>query len=154
MELAKLQSIFQACDVGWVFQEAAEERGQQILREMLDVDEWFAQAFSRPLEPPLEQAISGDTIRFKPLVQSFASPMTAPIRTMIFCVLGGAQVKAVQFDYDYCKRSVLRVSVELNSGEIATFESNEIWDFEALRHFGLMKMGNNPVIDGYYAFAK
>jgi hypothetical protein len=154
MDLEQLRTIFGLCDVGWVFDEGAEERSRQILREMVDVDRVFASEFGRPLDPPIEQAIAADVTRFKPLVQAFASPMTAPIRAMIYCVLDGAQVKAVQYEYVYRQVSRLRVSIEFDSGEKATFESDELWDAEALRHFGLMKMGEKPVIDGYYAFRK
>ncbi len=154
MDLEQLRTIFGLCDVGWVFDMGAEERGRQILREMVEVDQAFAGTFGRPLDPPLERAIAADVTRFKPLVQAFASPMTAPIRTMIYCVLDGAQVIAVRYEYVHRQISHLTVSIEFDSGENATFESGELWDAEALRHFGLMKMGEKPVIDGYYAFKK
>ena len=87
------------------------------------------------------------------LVQTFASPMTAPIRAMVYCILDGAQVKAIRFD-SASGRAHLEVDVEYDSGEAATFTSDNLYDAEALRHFGLMKMGEAPVMDGYYAFRK
>ena len=114
----------------------------------------LAEKIGRPLDPPLSQAIPADLPRLKPLVQTFASPMTAPIRAMVYCILDGAQVKAIRFDYRFKARAHLEVDVGYDSGESATFSSDDVYDSEALRHFGLMKMGKAPIIDGYYAFRK
>ncbi len=73
---------------------------------------------------------------------------------MIYCLLQGAQVRSLQVNYEYCHSATLRVEVEVTPGETLPFESTELWDFEALRHFGLMKMGNKPVVDGYYSFGR
>jgi hypothetical protein len=140
--------------IGWVFEEDAAERAQQSLREMDEVDRLFDDTFGRPIDPRLAEAICQDVARFKPLVQTFASSMTTPIRTMVYCILDGAQVKAIRFEYRLKACAHLEVDVEYDSGERATFKSDNLWDAEALRHFGLMKMGDKPVIDGYYAFRK
>jgi hypothetical protein len=154
MNERQLREVFDQCDVGWVFDEFAAERAEKILHEMHDVDRVFREAIGRPLDPPLAQAIPADVARLKPLVQTFASPMTAPIRAMVYCILDGAQVRAIRLDYKFKARSHLEVDVEYDSGEAATFASDDVYDAEALRHFGLMKMGKAPVIDGYYAFRK
>jgi hypothetical protein len=154
MDERQLRLIFEDSEVGWVFGEDATERAQQFLREMHDVDRYYNATFHRPLDPPLAEAILHDAARFKPLVQTFASPMTTPMRTMVYCVLDGAQVKAIQFEYRFKARARLEVAVEYDSGDKATFASDNLWDVEVLRHFGLMKMGDAPVIDGYYAFRK
>jgi hypothetical protein len=121
---------------------------------MHEVDKLFHETFGRPLDPPLADAILQDVTRFKPLVQTFASPMTTPIRTMVYCVLDSAQVKAIRFEYRFKALAHIEIDVEYDSGEEATFKSDNLWDAEVLRHFGLMKMGKAPVIDGYYAFRK
>jgi hypothetical protein len=154
MNEQQLDRVLELSDVGWVLAEDRVERAQQILLEMRQVDLYFNETFGRPLEPPVANAILADVARLKPLVQTFASPMTTPIRTMVYCVLDGAQIKAIRFDYRFKARAHLEVDVEYESGENTTFTSDNVWDVEALRHFGLMKMGQAPVIDGYYAFRK
>lgn len=154
MNEQQLRDVFEQCDVGWVFDEHASERAKQILLEMREADRVFSDKIGRLLDPPLAKAIPADVARLKPLVQTFASPMTAPIRAMVYCILDGAQVKAIRFDYRFKALAHLEVDVEYDSGEAATFASDNVYDAEALRHFGLMKMGNAPVIDGYYAFRK
>ena len=151
MNEQQLIHVFEICDVGWVFAEAATERAREIFDAMREVEGTYARAFGRPLGS-LDQLILGDVTRFKPFVQAFASPMSGAIRTMAFCVLDGAQVAAISFDYTLKHRAHLEIEVRYDSGEVARFASDNVWDVEALRHFGLMKMGDAPVIDGYYAF--
>ena len=154
MDQRQLRLIFEQSDVGWVFEEHADERTQAILSEMHETDVVLHDTVGRPLAPSLEDAILAEVARFKPLIQTFASPMTAPIRAMVYCVLDGAQVKAIRFDYRFKARAHLEVDVEYDSGVAATFASDDVYDAEALRHFGLMKMGKAPIVDGYYAFRK
>jgi hypothetical protein len=73
---------------------------------------------------------------------------------MAFCVLEGADIIAVTLDYRVKEYSRLSVTVEYESGEKATFASEDVWDVEAIRHFGLMKLSGAPVIDGFYALRK
>ncbi len=153
MDEQQLFQVFDECGVGWVFGEHASERARRILEEMSEVDRVISDKLARPLDA-LADAILADTARFEPLVQAFASPMTAQIRAMVYCVLDGAQIKAIRFEYRFKECAVLEVDVEYDSGKRVRFESDNLWDAEALRHFGLLKMGGAPIIDGYYAFRK
>ena len=76
------------------------------------------------------------------------------MRTMIYCVLAGASIERVRFEYKSQQKSALEITVEFPTGLGATFTSNDIYDAEVLRHIGLMKLGEAPVIDGYYPFRK
>jgi hypothetical protein len=150
----KLRLVFDLSDVGWMFDQDAATRVQQVVSEMADLDTFFEATFHRPLKPTVAQAIFSDVTRFKPLVQTFAAPMTTPMRTMVFCVLDGAQIKGIRFEYRFKAKAVLDVEVQFDSGEAATFSSDDLWDAEVLRHFGLMKLSGKPVVDGYFAFRK
>jgi hypothetical protein len=158
MDEKTLRDLFAQCDVGWVFDgegsEAASRRAKQILAEMNALGEMYAIKVGRPLPDLIERLILSDVIRFKPLVQSFASPLTDETRAMIFCLLEGGHVKAIRFEYERKRHAHLEIEVETESGESACFQSNELWDAEVLRHFGLAKLSGAPVIDGYYAFRK
>jgi hypothetical protein len=72
------------------------------------------------------------------------------MRTMVFCVLDGASVRSLRFEYQAQESARLEISVEYDSGRSSRFESDDLWDAEALRHFGIFKMDNKPVLDGYY----
>jgi hypothetical protein len=144
MDERQLQQVFEQCDVGWMFAQGAVERARQVLREMHEVDRVFFERFNRPLDPPVADAILADVTRFKALVQTFASPMTAPIRAMAYCLLDGAQLKAVRFDYRFKARAHLEIEIEYDPGEPVTFSSDDLWDAEALRHLGLVKRARHP----------
>jgi hypothetical protein len=148
----KLASLLQGAGVGWVLHEGQDERTHKILAEIEEVDRYYQEAFGQKLVPSLWEQMSAHSGNLKPLIQSFASPMTPPIRTMIYCVLSGASVRSVRYDYEAQRKSTLSVAVRLPSGKEHMFESDELWDAEVLRHFGFFKKGGRPIIDGYYAF--
>lgn len=157
MDEGTLRKLFTDCDVGWVFEgeseEDASERARQISAEMDALAQHYVDALGRPLPAPIDQLILSDVARFKPLVQSFAPPLTPEMRTLIFCLLDGAHIEAIRFDYELKQRARLEVEVGYdNSGGRACFRSDEVWDVEVLRHFGVFKVRGKPVIDGYYAF--
>jgi hypothetical protein len=153
-ELRQLRTLFETVDLGWVFVEFRDERAEQIIKEMREVEACFTEKFQIPLKPPLFEQLRANTTALLPLIQSFVSPMTTPIRTMIFCVLNGASIERLHFDYESKRLSVLEVMIEFPTGLAATFSSDDIYDAEALRHVGLMKLGNAPMIVGYYPFRK
>jgi hypothetical protein len=159
MDEETLRNLFTECDVGWVFEEEGDEdaskRAQQISAEMYALAQHYANTLGerRPLPEPIDRLILSDVARFKPLVQSFAPPLTTEIRTLIFCLLDGAHIEAIRFEYDFKQRAHLEVEVGYdNFGGRACFRSDEVWDVEVLRHFGVFKVRGKPVIDGYYAF--
>ena len=154
MNFEQFQTVLELADVAWLLNDSPRERYEQVMREMADVDAIMTRSFTMMRYAPVAEAILSDPDRLKPLVQTFASPMTAPIRAMVYCVLEGAKVDEVNFRYVHKQQSQLEVVVSFDSGESARFQSAELWDAEALRHFGLMKSSGKPVIDGYYAFRK
>ncbi|XXY51963.1 hypothetical protein WME91_12550 [Sorangium sp. So ce269] len=158
-ETHELASLFELSDVGWVFEYATfdedpDDVNGRIRAEMVEVESILAKNFPARRRGGLVDEIREDVTKFKPLVQAFASPVTAAMRAMVYAVLDGADVTSIQFSYEMKKFVDLRITVEYETGEQATFSSDDGWDVEVLRHFGIMKLGGKPVIDGYYAFRK
>lgn len=146
-----IRVLFESAGVGWAL---GVDRGgkapAQILAEMEDVEEELEQRIGT--RPDLLAELHSDPELMRPLIESFAAAKTAPIRTMIYFILKGASVKEVKFHYLAKQQCSLVVTIRLLSGEEETFESDESWDAEVLRHFGLAKAGGRPLIDGYYTF--
>lgn len=69
-------------------------------RQLYAVDRHYFETFRESLDPPLAERILADVTRYGPLVQTFASPMTPPMRTLVLCILDGAQVTAIKFEYE------------------------------------------------------
>jgi hypothetical protein len=155
----QLARLFETADVGWVFDpstfgEEPAATAARILHEMALVDRVLASKIGLLHPKPVVDSIFSDSARLKPLIQAFASPVTAEMRAMIYCVLDGAEVLSIQVTYERQAHADIRVVVEYESGLQAVFLSDDVWDFEVLRHFGTMKLGDRPVVDGYYAFRK
>jgi hypothetical protein len=88
-------------------------------------------------------------------LQSLMVPMTSTMRAMIVQVLHGATVEAVQYRYQLRQQCSVIVQLSHPSrdfGEADRFESTSLWDTEIFRHFALMEVDNEPILDGYYAF--
>lgn len=152
-EMNRVVSTFETAGVGQLFSEEREARVARALQDIAAVQAHYERKLSRPMQPSLLEQLEAEPSAFKPLIQAFASPMTLEMRTMIYCVLKGAAVEHVSYDYAAQSRSLLRVELELpSSGERVSFQSDEVWDYEVLRHFGTAKQGGRPLIDGYWAF--
>lgn len=154
----ELVTVFVNSNVGWWINTDTDERIAQVVKECAAIDGELANRFPR-LFPKnrnsLVERLVDDAAALKPLIQTFASPMSSSYRAMVLCVIEGANVLSMTVDYRYAQRSRIVVEVEFHgTGESSSFSSDDLWDFEVLRHFGLMKMSGRPAIDGYYAFRK
>ena len=89
MNFEQFQTVLERADVAWLLNDSPRERYQQVMREMADVDAIMTRSFTMMRYAPVAEAILSDPDRLKPLVQTFASPMTAPIRAMVYCILEG-----------------------------------------------------------------
>ena len=142
--------------IAWWIAEDTPERVKQVAEEATLITAEFRDKFpieSRALGDLVERMVL-DQQKLMPFIQTFAAAMSIPFRALVLAVVLGANVMAITASYEYRRVAELTVRVEFPSGEKATFASKDLWDYEVLRHFGLMKMGDLPVIDGYYAFRK
>lgn len=152
-----LVQAFVASDVGWWIGTDQDARIQQLHGEVKDIEAEYRHRFpveSRSLRGRLIEQMVDQQDSLKPLIQTFASPMTNSIRAMVLAVLRGANVLNFSASYVYRQQSHLVVRVGFPTGEESEFTTDDLWDFEVLRHFGLMKISGLPAVDGYYAFRK
>lgn len=148
----EVAQLLEGAGVGWYLGSDREQRLAQVLDALRAVEACYARKLSQPVARPLLEQLRKEPASFKPFIQTFAAGMTSEMRTMVYCILSGASVERVRFDYEAERQATLSVELELPTGERPTFESSEIWDLEVLRHFGTAKKGGRPLIDGYFAF--
>ncbi len=85
-------------------------------------------------------------------LQALAAGVSPPLLAMVARILlHDAWVMKVDFAFASHRDIALHVEIEDLEGGRQSFHSREVWDAEVLRHFGLMKVGDKPVIHGYYA---
>lgn len=147
--------LFAAADVGWWLGGVPEaERDRRIAHfraELAATQKECETELERPVALLVEMQREPD--RFRPLVQTFALPMTPRMRAMVYCVLKGAEILEVDYAYRAKQTSRTRVKLQTDAGP-REFVSTEHWDAEVLHHFGLAKSGPQPLIDGYFAFRR
>ncbi|WP_437610716.1 hypothetical protein WMF20_03655 [Sorangium sp. So ce834] len=152
-ELTNLARLLEASGVGWLLQQDRDVRLRQIAAEIAEL----SSELSRRLAPAKIDALGemlNEPEAMKPLVQMFASPTSCAMRAMVYCVLRGMEISAIDFSYRLKRTVALTVSVQNDvTGQELTFESDLVWDAEILRHLGIMTMGKKPVLHGFYAFA-
>ena len=74
---------------------------------------------------------------------------------MVWRLLQGAEVAEVELHYRLQKSFGLRVKVVSAEGEPEeVYESDDIDDAAVFRHFGILKMDDHPVFDGFYALQR
>lgn len=148
---ARVQELFDASGIPPVTgDEDAGGLFARTLDELARIEAEYGNRFGHPPCPSLAEQIDADEQRFRVLFQALASPMTTAIRTMVFCLLDGASLGPVRFEYVPHQRSHLEASVEYTDGRSSMFASDDLFDAEVLRHFGMFKLDKRPVLDGYY----
>ncbi|HYO65530.1 MAG TPA: hypothetical protein VEU33_05560 [Archangium sp.] len=149
-----MRQLFDTAGVGWALKEGAETEARRYLQEIQAVQAEYERLLSEPLASPLFEQLVEESEALTPLIQAFASPTSASIRVMIYCILKGAEIRRVHYAYELERRSHLTIDVELSDGRSLRFESEDLWDAEVLRHFGMTKRGGRPILEGYYAFRR
>ena len=149
---ATLTRLLQEAGVGWLLQPEDPARTLQRVRtEISDLQAWLADA-GRPAAD-LPCLIADNAEHYKPLIQSFASPVTTPARGAIFLLLQGLTLREAALSYAERDHVTLDLVLCDEQGSEVRAHSTELWDVELLAHVGLMKIGDEPVIHGYYAHA-
>jgi hypothetical protein len=151
----ELVDLFRRAGVGWYMEQASAPSVEDVEREAAEV--------SRLLEGRLKlppgtvdvlREMLDEPERMAAFVQTFAIGMTPEIRAMVRCVVRGAIISSLRYEYKAKQRSELHVTLQFGPNNDIPFSSTEHWDAEVLRHLGFAKIGGRPLIDGYFAFRR
>jgi len=151
-KLDRVRRVLEGAGLGWLLQDDVEVRCKMYLEEMAEMDAWLAERGVARKRSFLEEA-EEDPEATRAVVQTFAVPMTTPIRGVAYLVADGADIRDISFEYRDGESVCLKVAVAPGSGRrpVVQAESTEVWDVEFLRHLSIMKMGDQPLLSGYYA---
>lgn len=147
-----LADLFRRAGVGWYMEQASAPAVEDVEREAAEVSRILKQRLGHPVDVLREMLDDPDGLTA--FVQTFAMPMTAEIRAMVHCVVRGARVTSLRYEYEAQRRSELHVAVQFGSDDDISFHSTEFWDSEVLHHLGFAKISGRPLIDGYFAFRR
>lgn len=145
-----LADLFRAAGVGWYMEQSSAPTAADMEREAAEVSRILKQHLGSPVDV-LREALA-DPSGLAAFVQTFAMPMTAEMRAMAYCVVRGARVVSLRYEYKAQQKSELHVTVQFGPNKDILFRSTEFWDSEVLHHLGFAKIDGRPLIDGYFAF--
>jgi hypothetical protein len=108
---------------------------------------------SRP--PSLETLVemyNDNPHKAKVFLQALDSASTPDMLVMVWQILMGDSIKSVDMKYE--EGGAFRLEVVLEdcvTGNLSRYESRSLDDAALVRHFGIMKMGDHWLFDGFYA---
>ncbi len=150
-----LQRLLEEAGVEWALRPDRSGTIARMLTSLSDLEHELEGRLGLPSAPNVLQEAERDPISFRPLLQSFASPLTTPVRAAVYVLVSGGELRRLHYEYDRDQRSSrLHIVVATHDGRPLECRSSEVWDVDFVRHLGLMKAGDRPIIDGYYAFAR
>jgi hypothetical protein len=133
------------------------------VRRLVDLMEAASQSYaarfatalpgSLPLElSVVEQAYAENQHKLKAFLQALDSTSNPDMLVMVWRILQGDLIKSVDMKYKQENDFVLEITLEdPDTGTISQFRSQDIDDAALVRHFGIMKMSDRPLFDGFYA---
>jgi hypothetical protein len=147
---SKIETLLAGAGVGWLLNDEQEATLARLEEEIDEFECWLRDTgYVGPAFPEIVERPE----KYRAVVQTFAMPMTTPIRAVAFLVSHGAEIESLSFEYRQAEQVALTIVVKDREGsESVTAESDQVWDVQFLRHIGIMKMGDAPYLSGYYAF--
>jgi plasmid stabilization system protein ParE len=84
-------------------------------------------------------------------IQALGATRSPDMLVMVWRILHGVQISSVNLNYRFENEFHLKVILGSREDSFEEYESNDIDDASLLRHFGIMKMSDRPIFDGFYA---
>ena len=102
-------------------------------------------------EPALLAEYARNPLRVRGFFQALGVSRTPEMLLMSWRIIQGMAIKEVELGYRQRESFEIRVILESpDPGGGETYVSTDIDDFRIFRHVGIMKLGEDPVFDGFY----
>jgi hypothetical protein len=89
--------------------------------------------------------------RVKGFFQALGASRTPDMLLMAWRIIQGMEIKEIELSYLRQQSFQVKVILESPYGEEdEPYISSDIDDFKLFRHIGVLKIGDNPVFDGFY----
>jgi hypothetical protein len=76
------------------------------------------------------------------------------MKIMVWRILLGCEIRAIDFKYKQGGETSLRFRLMTPDGEEETYETHNASDFRVLRHIGITGVGDDSILQGFYALVK
>jgi hypothetical protein len=146
----QVADAFKKTDSAWILDDPKSE--QILIGVAREIDE-FIQAYVQRFHvtPDPFRLLTENPPKAAAFFQSFTGPPhSIEIRLLIWHLLTGADIVSVNFSYQKHGEIKMLVRTETPYGESEEFASSDLWDFRLFRHIGVLSVGEQPMLDGYY----
>lgn len=144
--------LFADAGIAWAADSFSQDDWRPLIEEIQATEAELRPLGARWFSGDLAREMEEDPEGLRPILQSFASPMTSRMRALAYLLVRGARLLSLRFEYQFREQAMLEARVDLGGDSPEVFRSEELWDAEVLRHLGLLKISGAPVMEGYYAF--
>jgi hypothetical protein len=148
---ADVAVAFEKCGCGWVLKYP--DRQQLLDTVAHEIDEFRSEYHRRFKETPDPFALLRENaMKAAAFFQAFAGArISLEMRIMIWRILLGSEILAVHFDYAKDRDTDFRVAIQTPYGNREEYSGKSLWDSAILRHLGILAVGGQPTLYGYYA---
>jgi hypothetical protein len=146
-----VERAFDATGCGWILEMSARE---SILKQVaLELDE-FIEEYTRRFNqaPDPFGLIDENPQKAAAFFETFTNPpISLEMRLAVWRLIIGADIEAVRFDYRKGQGLEFVIQLAFRRSDPELYRGESLWDFEVLRHIGILSVDGKPILDGYYA---
>lgn len=153
-----LEDVIREAGEGWLLDRLPPPGGAlQTLREKLNAIQQEARSRLHdstlaPSEDVLVREYQTNPSQVRAFLQSLGGSRTPVMLLMAWRVVQGLSITKVEMDYQEGVSFFMKVVLRSDDGtEDPPYESRDISDFALFRHLGILKIDDNPVLNGFYA---
>lgn len=149
---ADVAAAFEKSGCGWVLKYV--DRQQLLESVAQEIDEFRSEYNRRYRETPDPFLLLRENpLKAAAFFQAFTGArISLEMRILIWRILLGSEILAVHFDYAKDRGTDFRVVIRAPyGGDREEYSSNSLWDSAILRHLGILAVGGQPTLYGYYA---
>ncbi len=157
----QFENLLRECGMNWILVDADDQDAMlvSLAEKLADVDGEIRLRFGNEIPGLSIQALVDSYAispsRVKAILQVLPNT-SLEMLVMAWRLAGGMEIKRLSVEYDSKGSFCLKIELYSQyigshwSGEPEVYESNEVFDFEVLRHFGFSLLNDSPHLDGIW----
>jgi len=153
----RLERLVRDCGLGWMIDwYSSPEEAMDFLRETLARTTRESQSRLEASAPVFSEEMLAEEYERSPhkvaaFLQALGSTRSPQMLLMVWRIIQGMEIAAVELDYRSRTRFSLKVTLTSPYGDTPEqYQSDDIDDAALLRHFGITKIDDKPQFDGFY----
>ena len=154
-ELERIEEAFKRSGCEWILKYPQDDRERQIFftavaKEIGEFQGEYRRRFGKSPDP--FGLLNENQEKATAFFEIFSGPpLSVDVLVLIWRLIEGAEIRDLVIQYQRKKAFSGRFVVGERGGADEVYETTTPWDFTVVRHFGMLTVNNNLILDGYYA---